>query len=139
MVIQLFGELNCLFWSKLFIMKQSTCAVSRWQLLKSQLNNLSPEEFARMADEHPEAVVVDVRTPGEYAGGTVLGAQNMDYLGENFWDQFEQLPDDRPILVLCRTGRRSARVCTLLKNTGLTDVYNLEDGLAAWETSPESV
>ena len=139
MVIQLFGELNCLFWPKLFIMKQSTCTVSRWQLLKSQLNNLSPEEFARMADEHPEAVVVDVRTPGEYAGGTVLGAQNMDYLGENFWDQFEQLPDDRPILVLCRTGRRSARVCTLLKNTGLTDVYNLEDGLAAWETSPESV
>lgn len=120
-------------------MKQSNCTVSRWQLLKAQLNNLSPEEFARMAEEHSDAVVVDVRTPGEYAGGTVLGAQNMDYLGEAFWDQFEQLPADRPILVLCRTGRRSARVCTLLKNAGLTDVYNLEGGLTAWETSPESV
>ncbi len=92
-----------------------------------------------MADKHPEAVVVDVRTPEEYAGGTVLGAQNMDYLGESFWDQFEQLPADRPLLVLCRTGRRSARVCTLLKNAGFTNVYNLEGGLTAWETASESV
>jgi len=120
-------------------MKQTTCTVSRWQLLKAQLNNLSAEEFAQMAVKHPEAVVIDVRTPGEYAGGTVLDAQNMDYLGEAFWDQFEQLPGDRPILVLCRTGRRSARVCTLLKNAGVTDVYNLEGGLSAWDNSHESV
>jgi len=120
-------------------MKQSTCTVSRWQLLKAQLKNLSPEEFAAMAEKHPNATVVDVRTPEEFAGGTVLGAQNMDYLGEAFWDQFEQLPEDRPILVLCRTGRRSARVCTLLKNAGLTNVYNLEGGLTAWESSSAKV
>lgn len=112
-------------------MSKNTCSVSRWDLLKSQLNNLEPEVFLKKAIQQSNAILLDVRTASEYSSGTIVGAKNMDYLGDQFWDQFEALPKDRALFVFCRTGRRSARVCTLMRNAGFTEVYNMEGGLTA--------
>ena len=112
-------------------MSENTCSVSRWDLLKSQLNNLEPEVFLKKAIKKSNAILLDVRTASEYGSGTIVGAKNMDYLGDQFWDQFEALPKDSALFVFCRTGRRSARVCTLMRNAGFTEVYNMEGGLTA--------
>lgn len=119
-------------------MEKNVCTVSRWEMLKTQLNNLTPEAFVKMAEQHPNAKILDVRTAAEFRNGTILNAENMDYLGDQFWDQFEHLPTDRHLLVFCRTGRRSVRVCTLLKNAGFTRVYNMDGGLTAWDQLKEA-
>lgn len=120
-------------------MEDKKCSVSRWQLLKAQLNNLSPREFAAQLREEEHPVLLDVRTPDEFQQGTIAGAQNMDYLGESFWEQFEQLEPSRPIYVFCRTERRSLRVCMLLQNAGFQHVYNLDGGLIRWQETFEKV
>ena len=114
-------------------MKVTVCKTPRWQLLKAQINNLSPTDFKqKMATD---ALVIDVRTPEEFGVQALSGALNINYLGEGFWEKMEQLDKDKTYLVYCRTGRRSLRVCTLMKNGGFDKdkVFNLDGGIAAWE------
>ncbi len=107
----------------------SGCKISRWQLLKQQLNNLGAAEFeARIG--RPDTVLLDVRTPAEYAAGCLPGAIHLDYFGPDFWPRFDALDRTKTYLVYCRSSRRSTRVCTLMRNGGFSSVYNLEGGLA---------
>ncbi len=119
--------------------KSSACPVSRWSLLKQYLSNLPPEAFLDAARKDPEAVLLDVRTPQEAVGETLLDAINMDYLGEKFLDQLESLDPKGHYLVFCRSGRRSMRVCTLMRNAGFENVHHLDGGLNAlniWKDQP---
>lgn len=108
----------------------SHCNNSRWQRLKKQLRNLSPEEFREALEQWPQARLMDVRTREEYDSGHLSGALHLDYLGEEFLDEFDRLDRNITWLVYCRTGRRSLRVCTLMRNAGFTQVYQLDGGLA---------
>ncbi|GAB4278482.1 MAG: molybdopterin-synthase adenylyltransferase MoeB [Candidatus Promineifilaceae bacterium] len=58
---------------------------------------------------------------------------------ETILDIVTELPNDRDILVYCRTGVRSANACTALRSAGLTRIFNLEGGIIAWaqEIAPE--
>lgn len=110
----------------------SPTKLSRWEVLKSQLNNLDPEEFNNALQEHADAILIDCRSPKEVAGGKIPGAINIDYLTPDFWEQLEQLDAHRSYYVYCRSGRRSIRTCTLMQNGGFPKVYNLDGGLNAW-------
>ncbi len=105
------------------------CKVSRWQLLKSQLNNLEAASFLEAIQQDEDFKLLDVRTDQEFQSGHLAGAVHMDYFGEDFWDRFDQLNPKKTYYVYCRSGRRSARVCLWMKNAGFVKVFNLEDGL----------
>lgn len=109
------------------------CHVSRWELLKQQINNLDPKAFAR-AMQRPGVLLLDVRRPQEFASGHLPGARNLDYLGEPFLDELEQLDPDTTYLVYCNSGRRSLRTCVLMQNSGFKRVFNLDGGLRRWRT-----
>jgi len=76
------------------------------------------------------AKLVDVRSPGEYAGRKIPGAVNIPV---------EQLPrrlkelgaKDKPIVLYCQSGMRSGRALGILKNAGFTQVHNL-GGINRW-------
>lgn len=114
------------------ILNNDVCEVPRWQLLKQQLNNLSPKEFERAIRDTPDAVVIDVRTPAEFAAGHIEDAINIDYLSYDFWDRMEQLDPERTYFIYCRTARRSVRTCTLMRNGGFQRVYHLDGGWNLW-------
>lgn len=109
-------------------MQQDQCEVPRWQLLKQQLNNLSPQQFLQAIANTPGATVIDVRTPAEFAVGHLDRAINIDYLGEGFWDKMEALDPAQTYFVYCRTSRRSVRTCTLMRNGGFANVFHLDGG-----------
>ncbi|RMG84355.1 MAG: rhodanese-like domain-containing protein [Bacteroidetes bacterium] len=111
---------------------ENNCKISRWAILKSKLNNLTPGAFRNMMESHPNAILIDCRKPEEFKNGHFRGAVNMDYLGEPFYDQLEALDPSATYLVYCRSGRRSLRTCTLMQNSGFANVYNLENGLNEW-------
>lgn len=115
--------------------EDKSCKTPRWRLLKAQLNNLGPTAFQEKMKTLPNAVIVDVRTPGEFAINPLPGAININYLGENFIEEFGQLDIEKVHLVYCRTGRRSIRVCTLMRNGGFDPdkVYNLDGGITTWD------
>jgi rhodanese-related sulfurtransferase len=119
-------------------MENPHCPPRRWDLLKRQLDNLSPQIFReQMGLEGIQ--LLDVRTREEFEKGHLVGARNLDYLGDGFLDELEALPHDHTYLVYCRTGRRSVRTCTLMRNAGFRKVYHLDGGLLAWEETFEPV
>ncbi|MEL6638049.1 MAG: rhodanese-like domain-containing protein [Bacteroidota bacterium] len=115
----------------------NSCKTPRWRLLKAQLNNLTPRDFHQRIRTGRTPLVVDVRTASEFASGHIEGALHIDFFAEDFWDCIEALDPQRDILVYCRTGRRSIRACTLMRNGGFDNakVFNLEGGFVAWRTA----
>lgn len=107
------------------------CTIPRWDLLKQQLDNLSPDALPQWLESHPHAVIIDCRTANEFAGDRLPGALHIDYLAPGFWEAIEELDTSGTYLVYCRTGRRSLRTCTLMKNGGFSNIYNLDGGLVA--------
>lgn len=77
------------------------------------------------------AAVVDVREPAEFACKRLAGSRNVPL------SQVEtaELPKDRPILLVCRSGRRSAEAARRLAARGFTDLTNLKGGLLAVEAA----
>lgn len=119
-----------------------SCKTPRWRMLKSQLNNLSVEEFSVATQHLKDAKLIDVRTADEFEFGHLKNAINLDYLAEDFWDKVEKLDKEKNYFVYCRSGRRSIRVCTLMRNGGFDNakIFNLDKGFAEWmETYPEAV
>lgn len=108
------------------------CNIRRWDLLKKQLKNFSPQEFQEAMAQWPEAILIDCRTANEFNTGHLEGALNMDYLDYDFLEKMEKLDPAKTYLVYCRTGRRSVRTCMLMKNGGIPNAYNLDGGLVAF-------
>jgi len=111
-------------------------------MLKSQLNNFSAEQFASAVRTMEDAVVVDVRTEKEYQFGHIPNSINMNYLAEDFLEKIEKLEKGKSYFIYCRSGRRSIRVCTWMKNGGFENhkIFNLDKGFGDWlEHFPKEV
>ena len=77
-------------------------------------------------------VLLDVRTPPEIAAGKIEGALEIDYKAADFADRIATLDTTKTYLVYCRSGRRSAAACELMKQRGFDVLYNLEGGYLDW-------
>lgn len=78
----------------------------------------------------PAPLLVDVRERNEFVEVRAPGA--VLYPTSSFLLRFEELPRDRPLHVICRTGSRSAAVTAFLLRNGWTDVHNVTGGMVAW-------
>lgn len=78
-----------------------------------------------------DALVIDVRDPGEYGAGHILGAKNhpLSRLGDA--DVVKR--KDRPVIVYCDTGDRASKALALLKKQGVNRVVNLSGGIRSWQ------
>uniref|UniRef100_A0A7V4AN20 Rhodanese-like domain-containing protein n=1 Tax=Thermus tengchongensis TaxID=1214928 RepID=A0A7V4AN20_9DEIN len=94
---------------------------------KGSYQNVGPEELYRALESG--AVVVDVRTPQEFAAGHVPGAINLPVEAIASWA--DQVPKDKPVYLYCRSGNRSRQAAEYLKKKGYTNLYNLEGGILA--------
>lgn len=95
---------------------------------------LDVEEFAT-AITAPGTVVLDVRTPAEFADGHLEGAQNLDVSSPGFVTTLEQLDPDATYAVYCRSGSRSAAALEQMLARGFTAVYHLDGGIGAWSAT----
>lgn len=87
---------------------------------------------ARFMDGKEAHTLVDVRTPAEYTSGFIPGAINVDL--QQLGQKLNRIPKDKPVVVYCRSGARSASAAQVLKQQGYTDVYDL-GGLINWASS----
>lgn len=88
------------------------------------------EAHRRLADG-TNALVVDVREPGEFATVRVEGAALFPI--STFALRFGDLPRDRPLLVMCAAGSRSLAATAHLIRNGWPDVVNVTGGIEAWQ------
>ncbi|SHK33925.1 rhodanese-like domain-containing protein [Rhodothermus profundi] len=85
-------------------------------------DQLRPEVFLHR--RRPEDVVIDVRTPEEFAQGHLKGARNLDVSAPDFPEKIARLRPDRTYYLYCRSGNRSEYATRLLRERGL-EAYNI--------------
>ena len=90
-------------------------------------------------EARPDAVLIDVRTPEEFAEGHVPGAENINLFDEDFAQRFAKFDKKETIYVYCRSGNRSTKAQQALKKLGYTRVVNLKGGFLAWEAAGKPV
>jgi rhodanese-related sulfurtransferase len=109
--------------------------ISHPELTETQ-SRLTAARAERAIRELDELQVVDVRGPGEFAGGALPGAVNLPL--PRLRSMLDQLDRTRPVLVNCAGGYRSSVAASLLRAQGFTDVSDLLGGWRAWQAAQPS-
>lgn len=90
-------------------------------------------ELEALEERADNALILDVREPEEYAHGHVPGAINLPQA--ELASRLEEVPCDRPLLVICQGGYRSLRAAQFLGQMGFTNQVSVKGGTGAWETA----
>ena len=95
-------------------------------------STITPKQLKQWQDDKEDIFLVDVREPGEYEIVNIPGATLIpkgDFLMGN---ALEQMPQDRKIVLHCKTGVRSAEVLAVLHSAGFADAVHLGGGVIGW-------
>ena len=99
----------------------------------SGISTISVDAAAAITDNPPdELVVLDVRTPEEFAEGHLEGAVLVDFYAADFAEQLAALDTDVPYLVYCRSGNRSGQALGVMEQLGFTSAADVDGGIVAW-------
>ncbi len=77
-------------------------------------------------------VLIDVRTPDEFASGHIEGAKNMNLFDASFESEIQKLDKSKTYLLYCRSGNRSGKAMGKMKAAGIPRIYNLNGGVKSW-------
>ena len=92
--------------------------------------NISPLDAMALLTQRQQLFLLDVRTPEEYRQARLDGAHLIPV--DQVVRRLAEIPRDRPVLVYCAVGSRSAQVFNYLARQGYPEVYNLEGGIYEW-------
>ena len=98
----------------------------------ANVTNLDVDGFASNI-KNPGVIVLDVRTPGEFATGHIENAINIDVEGMTFDSEIAKLDKNVEYAVYCRSGRRSVVATEKMAEAGFTKLTNLKDGVISWQ------
>lgn len=79
---------------------------------------------------HKDAVLVDLRSADKFKAGAIAQAKNIP--AADLANKANTLPKNKPIVLICETGRTAPRSISVLRKHGLEEIYTLEGGLQAW-------
>lgn len=93
--------------------------------------SLNGQEFKVEYNKGKHPVLIDVRTAGEFASGSIPNANNIDIMAPDFQKKITTLDKGKDYFLFCRSGSRSAQACSIMSEQGF-NVYNLKGGVDAW-------
>ncbi len=97
------------------------------------LRLVSAEDAAGIIASPPEdLVILDVRTPEEFAEGHIEGAIMLDFYRDDFADELAKLDPSVPYVLYCRSGNRSGQTISLMEGLGFADVADVDGGIGGW-------
>ncbi len=118
-------------------MKKIACiilmSVASWTGHVFAFQNVTPSDVDRRLENNDEIVIVDVREPGEYQLEHIPGAVNMPWNSGILQARSAELPTNRDVIVVCRSGNRSVSAGLFLDSRGFAPVFNMLGGMMAWE------
>ncbi len=95
---------------------------------------LTGKDFIEKYTSTPDALLLDVRTPEEFSVGHIQSAINIDFQNQSFISEIKKLDNSKTYFVYCRSGNRSGKAISLMKEHGFTNIYELQGGILS---SPE--
>ena len=108
-----------------------------WSVFGNRMRGVNEVNAAEALNliNHKNALVLDVREDSEFKSGHLLNAKwiplgrLVDRIGE--LERYRE----QPVVVVCRSGARSASACATLGKQGFTQAYNLSGGVIGWQKS----
>lgn len=98
------------------------------------MQNLTQDQWATAVKSDENAVIVDVRTPQEYASGIIEKAQTIDIMEtERFLSEIEKWDKSKNYYIYCHSGGRSYQACAIMEQHGFQNTNNLMGGIMEWE------
>ncbi len=79
-----------------------------------------------------DAVLIDVRSSGEFQSGKIKGARNINVSESGFNALIQNLPKNKKYYLYCRSGARSAQACSMMAEQCFENVNNLKSGVLNW-------
>lgn len=119
----------------LFISLLSFAVLSCKGQTSKNVENIAPEVFAKKINETPNAQILDVRTPEEFASEHIDKAVNINWLANDFVTNTKKLDKSKPVFVYCKSGARSAKAAAKLGELGFKKIYQLEGGILKWNSA----
>jgi len=98
---------------------------------QAAVKQITPLELQRWLTNRERLTLIDVRTPREYETEHIRGARLLPL--SVLQQRSGELPDDRPIVCVCRSGARSQAACEQLARQGRANLFNLSGGMLAWK------
>ena len=83
----------------------------------------------------PNIQLIDVRTPEEFNEGHIANAVNFNFLADDFEANVANLDKEKPVMVYCKSGGRSAKASARLKELGFKNITDLEGGISNWNSA----
>jgi len=99
------------------------------------IEDITPQEAFTLIQNNqnnPDFVILDVRTPEEFAEEHIENAINLDFRSENFQDELNILDKDKTYLIYCRSGGRSGSALDMMAELNFREVYNMLGGINQW-------
>ncbi|HEX9697326.1 MAG TPA: MBL fold metallo-hydrolase [Actinomycetota bacterium] len=107
--------------------------ISSWRTSAREIGFVPHVQVRDLAARRGDYVVLDVRQPGEWADGHVDGA--LFVTGAEVPERLAEIPDGKPVAIMCGSGYRSSVIASLLKHHGRSDVVNILGGMSAWRSA----
>jgi rhodanese-related sulfurtransferase len=112
-----------------------------------RIDEIMPWDVPGFLAEHPDALLLDIRERGEFARARIPGSLNvprgiLESAAE--WDYAETEPElvtarARPVLIICRSGNRSALAAEVLREIGFADVRSVKLGMKGWNDADQAL
>lgn len=99
----------------------------------SLINEIEVTELAKLKDSNESIRVIDIRQPAELDSGIIPGAEALPM--HTIPLRMSELDREEKLIMVCRSGARSAQACMFLQQQGYDKVYNLRGGMMAWAGS----
>ncbi|MDQ7051918.1 MAG: rhodanese-like domain-containing protein [candidate division KSB1 bacterium] len=97
--------------------------------------DVSVDEAYALIQAHqddPDFVVLDLRTPPEYAAGHLPSAELLNFYDPRFIQEIQQLDRNKTYLYYCATGNRSSSVTEIMQHLGFKKAYHVYQGITTW-------
>jgi rhodanese-related sulfurtransferase len=98
------------------------------------MKEITVQELKKKIDQQEDFQLIDVREAFEYE---VSNLQGLHIPLANILVETEKIAKDKPVIVHCRSGARSAAAIMQLESQGFQDLYNLKGGILAWAAEIE--
>ena len=102
------------------------------------INNVDVDTARDLVTQNKTVIVLDVRTPEEYAIGHIEGALNINIAEVDFSERVSKLDRDKTYIIHCSANvknGRSAKSLEIMSSFGFDKLLNMEGGIIAWELS----
>lgn len=105
---------------------------SCYEQSEGEIKVVSTEEMETLL-ELDDVQLVDVRTAQEHREGYIAKSQNIDFNSPTFDKDITKLDKEKPVVLYCKSGGRSAKCAKKMKDAGFVKIYDLDGGISKWK------